>query len=183
MHAMMAHIPYIAKCYKSLKHFSGQALEKSMDNIKQIFRKKTNKVDPARETFVVRKRIETLHNEMSISGSRKRAYDKKDDHYWSTERAEQSARKRRRIQEEEDAVTVVEVIENILTEAPPVGARWSERVILRKKPEALKFDIVWITGTCRQAILFQQQILANHVAFGREIRMNDVPIDYIGFVY
>ena len=40
-----------------------------------------------------------------------------------------------------------------------------------------------IAGARRQAVLLQQQVLADHVALGRAIPVDDVPIDYIRPVY
>ena len=113
MHILLAHVPYFIQRIGSLKCFAGQAIEKCMDDIKHIFHKKTNKLDACKETLVVRKRIEILHEQQDRGKKRKRAYEKKDETYWSTGKAVQCAEKRRKIEAEVAAITAEEDLENM----------------------------------------------------------------------
>lgn len=101
IHVLLAHAPYFVQEYGTLKKFKGQALEKCMDDVKTIFRKKTNKTDAAMETIVVRKRIEILHaHKAESSSSNKRSYEKRDTEFWEGGgKAELAAAKRRKIAE------------------------------------------------------------------------------------
>ena len=74
------HVPHLYKLYGSLKKFTGQAIEKANDDIKKIYKMKTNKWDGAKEALVVRKRVEgeTLTRQ-------KRKYTKDNEQYWKEE--------------------------------------------------------------------------------------------------
>lgn len=114
MHCLMAHIPHFLKTCGSIKRYSGQSLEKTMDDIKQVFRKKTAKFDVVKESLVVRKRIEMLHSgKKSEKRPMKRKYDKHDDDFWAHGKSEMCARKKQRMEEEVSALQSTEDIENM----------------------------------------------------------------------
>ena len=115
MHCLVSHISFFVKSCGSVKWFTGQALEKTMDDIKHVFRTKTSKHDAAKDPLIVRKRIEKLYVEKSKVASQKRAYEKKDEEFWQRGKSELCAIKRRKIEEEVAQLkeSMVENIENM----------------------------------------------------------------------
>ena len=99
IHAMMAHMPYFIHLHGALKMFSGQGLEKSMDDVKKIFRTKTSKLDSTGETLNVRKRIEHVHDTVPNT-SDPRKYEKKADEYWQTGKSTSINLRKQKIEQE-----------------------------------------------------------------------------------
>ena len=77
---MVYHVPSIFKKYKSLKIFSGQAVEKLNDDIKMVYHRKSNKHDATAEAMRVRYRKRLLAKRCSRI---KRKYQKFNMKFWN----------------------------------------------------------------------------------------------------
>jgi len=83
---MVWHVPKIIKKYESLKIFSGQSLEKTMDLTQRAFMLKSNKHDP--ETDVLK--YDRRQSMLSKRERKVRSYDKHDTEYWNHKKRENS---------------------------------------------------------------------------------------------
>ena len=60
IHVMVYHVPKMLKTYGSIKQFTGQGVEKSNDDFKMIYHRKTNKHCATAEALRVRQRKNML---------------------------------------------------------------------------------------------------------------------------
>lgn len=78
MHILVYHVPQLMKMYGGIKQFTGQGVEKTNDDIKLIYHRKTNKHAATSEALRVRYR-KYLNRKCSRI---KRKYNKKNQVYW-----------------------------------------------------------------------------------------------------
>ncbi len=78
MHVMVYHIPYFLKRFGSIKQFTGQGVEKSNDDIKIVYFRKSNKHDATAQALKVRFRKALLYKCRKV----KRKYRKINTQYW-----------------------------------------------------------------------------------------------------
>ena len=79
---MVYHVPEFIEKYKSLKVFSGQSLEKTMDLTRRAFMLKSNKHDPEADVLKYDRRQSML----SKRERKPRSYVKHDTEYWNTKK-------------------------------------------------------------------------------------------------
>lgn len=80
IHTLLYHIPTFVQRYGNLMKFSGQAVEKNNDIVKNIHLKRSNKHDAVVEALTVRKRLEVLGDEGALR--ERRDYTKRKLQYW-----------------------------------------------------------------------------------------------------
>jgi hypothetical protein len=78
IHVMVYHVPKMLKTYGSIKQFTGQGVEKSNDDIKMIYHRKTNKHCATAEALRVRQRKNMLKQHARV----KRKYGKINNAFW-----------------------------------------------------------------------------------------------------
>lgn len=116
MHCMIYHAPTMMRKHGSLRHFSGQGVEKKNDDLRRYFHRKINRWDAATNVLLVEKRQETLGG----MERDKRHYQKRNNSFWLEGGKQEAARKVMRISCAEPEKT------------PPVPCM-SEAVLKKKK--------------------------------------------------
>jgi hypothetical protein len=92
MHVMAYHIPKFLKLYSTVKVFTGQGVERNIDVARKIVLQKSNKRDTTGDVL----RLESRQWELKNHERSKRAYGKKNLHYWDCKVFEDRKNKRRK---------------------------------------------------------------------------------------
>ncbi len=80
MHILVYHVPESIRQFGSIKVFTGQGLEKSMDVTRRIYMRKVNRWDAPADILRTQNRLHALQGRERTP----RSYTKKDSEYWTT---------------------------------------------------------------------------------------------------